>query len=229
MPDVAYHVALYLHLLSLFVLIGAITMVGLCYLRLRVAESLMDAAPWVLLADHVGWAFPVAILGLFASGAYLTTDRWSWSTPWIVVSIGGLILDAVQGPDPRPSRAAKRPGCRHWRVGQRQIRAPRAQRSEARRGQTVHGTGVIAGPFSAAVRSVGRRGRGRVDVGILEQRVLFATDLAELPPGGKSPSYVGVILGRSRVGDAHDLGVFRLIPGRSGTGDVGESRHRVTA
>ena len=42
-PDVAYHVALYLHLLSLFVLIGAITMVGLCYLRLRVAESLTDA------------------------------------------------------------------------------------------------------------------------------------------------------------------------------------------
>jgi hypothetical protein len=95
---VAYHVALYLHLLSLFILIGAITMVGLCYVRLRVAESLIDAVPWVQLADHVGWAFPVAILGLFASGAYLTTDRWSWSTPWIVVSIGGLILDAVQGP-----------------------------------------------------------------------------------------------------------------------------------
>ena len=49
-------------------------------------------------SDQAGWAFPVAILGLFASGAYLTTERWTWSTPWIVVSIAGLIVDTVQGP-----------------------------------------------------------------------------------------------------------------------------------
>lgn len=94
----AYDVALYLHLLSLFGLIGAITMVGLCYVRLRAADSFRDAALWARLADRVGWVFPVAILGLVASGAYLTAERWSWSTPWIVVSIAGLILDTVQGP-----------------------------------------------------------------------------------------------------------------------------------
>ncbi len=94
----AYDVAVYLHLLSLFGLIGAITVVGLCYFRLRAAESFGEAAQWARLADQVGWAFPVAILGLIASGAYLTTERWTWSTPWIVVSIAGLILDTVQGP-----------------------------------------------------------------------------------------------------------------------------------
>jgi hypothetical protein len=96
--NVAYQLALYLHLVSLFVLVGAITVAGLCYFRLRLAESSTDAARWAGLADQVGWAFPVAILGLLASGAYLTTDRWTWSTPWIVVSIAGLILDTLQGP-----------------------------------------------------------------------------------------------------------------------------------
>lgn len=94
----AYDIALYLHFLSLFGLIGAITMVGLCYFRLRAAESFGEAAQWAGLAERVGWAFPVAILGLVASGAYLTTERWTWSSPWIVVSIAGLILDTVQGP-----------------------------------------------------------------------------------------------------------------------------------
>src|SRR6476469_7257789 len=77
-PDVAYDVAVYLHLLSLFGLVGAITMAGLCYFRLRAAESFGEAAQWARLAERVGWAFPVAILGLVASGAYLTTERWSW-------------------------------------------------------------------------------------------------------------------------------------------------------
>lgn len=94
----AYHVVLYLHLLSLFVLIGAITLVGVCYLRLRAAESLIDATPWAGLADQTGWVFPPAILGLFATGAYLTNETWTWGTSWIAVSIAGLALITLQGP-----------------------------------------------------------------------------------------------------------------------------------
>jgi hypothetical protein len=94
----AYHVVLYLHLLSVFLLVGAITVVGMCYFRLRAAASLVDAAPWANLADQTGWVFPPSILGLFASGAYLTTDMWTWSTSWIDVSIAGLALVTLQGP-----------------------------------------------------------------------------------------------------------------------------------
>jgi hypothetical protein len=64
----AYRTVLYLHLLSLFVMVGGITVVGVCYFRLRAAGSLVDAAPWANLADQVGWVFPLSILGLFASG-----------------------------------------------------------------------------------------------------------------------------------------------------------------
>ena len=94
----AYHVVLCLHLLSVFVLVGGITLVGVCYARLRAAASLIEATPWVTLADQTGWVFPPAILGLFATGAYLTNDRWTWSTSWIAVSIAGLALVTLQGP-----------------------------------------------------------------------------------------------------------------------------------
>jgi len=66
--------------------------------RLRAAQTLADAAPFGQLAGNAGKLFPIAILGLFGSGAYMTSDLWSWSTGWIDVSIGGLVLLAVQGP-----------------------------------------------------------------------------------------------------------------------------------
>ena len=94
----SYRVVLFLHLVALAVLVGAITLVGASYMRLRAARSLEQAATWTTLAGQTTILFPVAILGLFASGAYLTSDRWSWSTPWIDVSIVALVLLAVQGP-----------------------------------------------------------------------------------------------------------------------------------
>ena len=94
----AYHVVLFLHLLSLLVMAGGITVFGVCYLRLRAADSLSDAVPWANLAGQTGWVFPLSILGLLASGAYLTSDRWTWGAAWIDVSIAALAVVAVQGP-----------------------------------------------------------------------------------------------------------------------------------
>jgi len=94
----AYHVALSLHLLSLLVMAGGITAFGLSFWRLRSARSREDAVPWVRLVERSGWAFPLSIVGLVATGAYLTAHSWAWSTPWIVVSIAGLVVVALQGP-----------------------------------------------------------------------------------------------------------------------------------
>jgi len=93
-----YRIVLVLHLASVLVMLAGIAAFGVSYLRLRNAESLADAAPWASLAARTGWLFPVAIAGLLASGAYLTADRWAWSSAWIVVSAGGLALVALQGP-----------------------------------------------------------------------------------------------------------------------------------
>jgi uncharacterized membrane protein len=51
-----------------------------------------------MLAGKTERVFPVAILGLFSTGAYMTSDVWTWSTRWVLVSIAGLALVALQGP-----------------------------------------------------------------------------------------------------------------------------------
>ena len=93
-----YHVVLYIHLLALFVGIGAGSILLVCLFQLRAAQTLMDAVPWGRVAGKTARAFPVAILGLFGTGAYMTSDGWTWSTRWIDVSIAGLVVLALQGP-----------------------------------------------------------------------------------------------------------------------------------
>jgi Predicted integral membrane protein (DUF2269) len=93
-----YHVVLYLHFLSLFLGVGGAGVIGVCLFKLRTAQTLADAVPFGTLADQTERVFPVAIIGLFATGAYMTSDVWTWSTSWIQVSIVGLVLVALQGP-----------------------------------------------------------------------------------------------------------------------------------
>jgi len=93
-----YRVVLFVHLLSLLIGIGGAAVISICLFRLRAAQTLADAAPWGMLAGQTEKAFPVAIVGLFATGAYMTSDVWTWSTHWIEVSIVGLVLVTLQGP-----------------------------------------------------------------------------------------------------------------------------------
>jgi hypothetical protein len=94
----SYHYVLYIHLLSLFVGIGAAAVLVVCLFQLRGARELTDALPWGRVAGKTGRVFPIAILGLFGSGAYMTSDVWTWSTGWIQVGIAALVVLAVQGP-----------------------------------------------------------------------------------------------------------------------------------
>jgi hypothetical protein len=92
-----YHVVLYIHLLSLVLGFGAAAVIFVCLFRLRTAQTLADAIPWGTLAGQTERIFPVSILGLFGSGAYMTSKVWTWSTGWIDVAIVVLVLLMVQG------------------------------------------------------------------------------------------------------------------------------------
>jgi hypothetical protein len=92
-----YHYVLYVHLLALFIGIGAGSVLLACLFQLRAAPTAEQAVPWGILSGKVARLFPVAILGLFGTGAYMTSDVWTWSTRWIEVAIAGLVLLAVQG------------------------------------------------------------------------------------------------------------------------------------
>jgi hypothetical protein len=93
-----YHVVLYLHLLSLLIGVGAASILAVCTFHLRVAQTLAEAVPWGTVASKLGRVFPIAIIGLFATGAYMTSDIWTWGTSWIYVSIVGLAVVTIQGP-----------------------------------------------------------------------------------------------------------------------------------
>jgi uncharacterized membrane protein len=93
-----YKFVLFLHIVSLLVGFSAGTIEVVCLFRLRAAETLADALPWGMLAGQIERAFPVAIIGLFATGAYMTSDVWTWSTDWILVGIAGLVVLSLQGP-----------------------------------------------------------------------------------------------------------------------------------
>jgi len=95
-----YHSVLYVHLLSLFVGVGAAAVLLACLFQLRAARTVEQAGPWGMMAGKMGKYFPIAILGLFATGAYMTSETtfpWTWSTPWIEVGIAALVLLGVQG------------------------------------------------------------------------------------------------------------------------------------
>ena len=92
-----YRTVLFLHLLALFIGIGAASILGLSLFRLRAAQTLADALPWGILAGKTERAFPIAIVGLFVTGAYMTSDVWTWNTGWIDVAIVSLVVIAAQG------------------------------------------------------------------------------------------------------------------------------------
>jgi hypothetical protein len=93
----SYDIALYVHLLCLLLATAATTLAGFAGLQLRSAAAAAEVARWGMFISKVVKAFPVAVLGLLASGAYMTQDRWSWSTPWIDASIAGLALIVALG------------------------------------------------------------------------------------------------------------------------------------
>jgi hypothetical protein len=92
-----YHVLLYIHFISLLIGFGAASVVVVCLFKLRSAQTVADALPWGMLAGQTERVFPIAILGLFGSGAYMTSKVWTWNTGWIDVAIVVLVLLVVQG------------------------------------------------------------------------------------------------------------------------------------
>jgi hypothetical protein len=95
-----YHYVLYVHLLALFVGIGAASVLLACLFQLRAARTLEQAGPWGMMAGKVGKFFPIAIIGLFGTGAYMTSETtfpWTWSTSWIEVGVAALVVLTAQG------------------------------------------------------------------------------------------------------------------------------------
>jgi len=87
----SYKVTLFLHLLAVVAGFAATGLIHFGLARMRKAERASEARDGLMIAGRTAKAMPIIGLALLLTGAYMTESAWSWATPWIDVSIIGLI------------------------------------------------------------------------------------------------------------------------------------------
>jgi hypothetical protein len=91
-----YSIVLFLHLCALLGAIGTASLLHFAELRLRAADSVPTMRLWAGLIEKGGKVFPLALLVLLATGAYLVHHSWAWGAGWVVAALVGVgILFAV--------------------------------------------------------------------------------------------------------------------------------------
>jgi hypothetical protein len=92
-----YVIALYLHFVALLLAFFATGLAVGGGVLLRRAQRIADARLGLALSAMAAKMHPLGALGLFLTGAYLTQTAWTWTTPWILCGIVGLLVVAVVG------------------------------------------------------------------------------------------------------------------------------------
>ena len=99
-----YSTALFVHLLFVLVACSAASLTTFAALRLRHVDDVSEATHWLAFTEKIIPAFPLSVLGLLGTGAYMTHQRWSWSIPWVDAALVGLGLIVVLGSGIEASR-----------------------------------------------------------------------------------------------------------------------------
>jgi hypothetical protein len=87
-----YEFALFAQLLGVVTLFAAIALVEAAGTRLRRAANVEHVRLWVDLTRSAAPLFPVALLMVLASGLFMAADSWTFTTPWVVVAIAGVVV-----------------------------------------------------------------------------------------------------------------------------------------
>jgi hypothetical protein len=91
----AYAIVLFLHLCALLGAIGTAALLHFAEIKLRCADTVAAVRIWSRLIENGAKVFPLALLLLLGSGAYLVDRRWSWSAGWVeaaLIGVGVLFL-----------------------------------------------------------------------------------------------------------------------------------------
>jgi hypothetical protein len=92
-----YTVVLFLHICALLGAIGTAGILHFAELRLRASDSVAAIRVWAGLVEKGGRVFPLALLVLLGTGAYLVDHGWTWSAGWIVAALVGVGILFVVG------------------------------------------------------------------------------------------------------------------------------------
>jgi hypothetical protein len=140
----SYSIALFIHLCALFVAFATTGMLALALTRVRSAQDCGDALRWLALGKTAGIVFPIVILTLLASGAFMVRDSWTWETPWVDAGLAGVVFLGVVGDRLEGGRARKIAGL---------LAADPAAPIEGRTAEALHDplwwSGVVANPCIA--------------------------------------------------------------------------------
>jgi hypothetical protein len=95
--EMAYHIALYLHILGAFGLVAAITVEAISLRGLRGATQGDDARMWLGVSRGIVMRLAPASLGLILlSGLYMMATAWG-PRGWILAALASLVFLAVVG------------------------------------------------------------------------------------------------------------------------------------
>jgi hypothetical protein len=86
-----YEFALLLHLLAVAAAFAATGILHFAVQRMRTSDDVAAARDGAGLVRVVAPRMPVFVVLLLLTGAWLTGQRWSWATPWVVTGVAGLV------------------------------------------------------------------------------------------------------------------------------------------
>ena len=93
----AYHLALFVHLLAAFASFAATALQFTAIYRMRTAASLAQLREWSWLYAPIEYGHRAGGALLLLSGLCMEYLRWGWRQGWINVSIAALVLIAFTG------------------------------------------------------------------------------------------------------------------------------------
>jgi hypothetical protein len=86
-----YTIVLFLHLVAVAGAFSVATLMHFGLTRMQSASDVARARESAMLLARSGHFMPLMGLALLVTGAYMTQTTWTWTTPWIDVSIAGLL------------------------------------------------------------------------------------------------------------------------------------------
>lgn len=92
MLDAAYPVVLFLHFLVIIIAAGMAALMHQALVRIRRATRAPQALEGAGVLRRLGPRMPLVALGLFVTGALLTSARWHWGEPFVATGIVGLFM-----------------------------------------------------------------------------------------------------------------------------------------
>lgn len=94
-----YHIALVIHFFALMSASGASALVHFAETRFERAEKPAEALQWLKMTGNVAKIFPMAVITLFLTGAYMTAafGAWTWGTGFVQAGVTAVVLLMASG------------------------------------------------------------------------------------------------------------------------------------